>query len=95
VKRPANAKKQKRVKALEARAKTIGDWMRAKRLAKNLRPFHVAGKMGIATSLVLAWERGIQTPDERQWQTLSDLLSFDLGMALPKPGASCGHVAPA
>lgn len=71
-------KKEKRVKALEAKAKTVGDWMKIKRLAKNLTPSHVAGKMGIAASVVLAWEGGIYTPNEKQWQTLSILLSFNV-----------------
>jgi transcriptional regulator with XRE-family HTH domain len=70
---------------LEANAKTVGDWMKAKRLAKNLKPFHVAVKMGIAASLVLSWERGTETPNERQWQTLSNLLSFDSRANFPKP----------
>jgi len=34
-----------------------------------------------------AWERGIRTPDEKQWQILSDLLSFDSGVQLPNPHA--------
>ena len=71
-------KKKKHVIALEAKAKTVGDWLKIKRPAKNLTPGHVAEKMGIAASVILAWEGGISTPNEQQWQTLSNLLSFDV-----------------
>jgi hypothetical protein len=41
--------------------------------------------MGIAASLISAWERGVSLPSEEQWQMLSKLLSFDSGVDLPKP----------
>jgi hypothetical protein len=41
--------------------------------------------MGIETALVLAWESGIRTPNEKQWQLLSDLLSFDSPPREAKP----------
>ena len=39
--------------------KTIGAWLKAKRLEKNLTHGHVAAKMGFATSLVCVWENNI------------------------------------
>jgi hypothetical protein len=45
--------------------------------------------MGVETVLVLAWESGTRTPDEKQWQMLSDLLSFDSGVDFPKPHRGC------
>jgi len=41
--------------------------------------------MGIAGSLVLAWERGESQPDEAQWDMLGRLLGFNAGLDLPKP----------
>ena len=58
--------------------------MQAKRYEKGLHPYQVAGKMGIAASLVSAWERGVSSPSEEQWQMLRSLLSFDSGVDLPK-----------
>jgi DNA-binding transcriptional regulator YiaG len=74
-----------RRKQLPSAIRTLGDYIQAKRYEKGLHPYQVAGKLGIATSLVSAWERGTQTPDEKQWQMLSVLLSFDSGVELPKP----------
>jgi ribosome-binding protein aMBF1 (putative translation factor) len=65
--------------------KTTGDYIQAKRYEKGLHPYQIAGKMGIETAPISAWESGTRTPDEKQWQMLSDLLSFDSGVDLPKP----------
>ena len=65
--------------------KTLGDYIQAKRYENGLHPYQAAGKMGIETALILAWESGTRTPDEKQWQMLSDLLSFDSGVDFPKP----------
>jgi len=72
-------------KPIPTTIKTLGDYIQAKRYEKGLHLHQVAGKMGIATSLVSAWENGTQRPDEKQWQTLSDLLSFDSGVDFSKP----------
>ena len=66
---------------------TLGEYIQAKRYEKGLHPHQVADKMGIAASLLSAWESGKSTPDKTQLQMLSDLLSFDLGVDLPKPHA--------
>ena len=76
---------RQRRKPIPTAIQTPGDYIQAKRYEKGLHPYQVAGKMGIAASLVSAWERGTSTPDEKQWQMLSNLLSFDSGVDLPKP----------
>ena len=57
--------------------KTAGDWLKVKRLEKNLTPGRVAAKMGIATSLVCSWEGNIQQPDNHQLTVLALTLAFD------------------
>jgi ribosome-binding protein aMBF1 (putative translation factor) len=74
-----------RRKPISTSIKTCGDYIQAKRYEKGLHPYQVAGKMGIAASLISAWERGVSLPSEEQWQMLSKLLSFDSGVDLPKP----------
>jgi ribosome-binding protein aMBF1 (putative translation factor) len=74
-----------RRKQLPSTIQTTGDYIQAKRYEKGLHPYQLASKMGIAASLVSAWERGTETPDEKQWQMLSNLLSFDSGVNFPKP----------
>ena len=67
---------------------TLGDYIQTKRYEKGLHPYQVADKMGIAASLVSAWESGDSTPDKTQLQRLSEVLAFDSGVDLPKPHAS-------
>ena len=75
---PANLGNQKRAKALKVSMKTAGDWLKVKRLEKNLTRSHVAAKMGIATSLVNSWEsNNLQPPDSQQLKVLSAVLDFD------------------
>ena len=50
---PPKLGSQKRAKALKINMKTAGDWLKAKRLEKNLTPGQVAAKMGIAAIGVL------------------------------------------
>jgi ribosome-binding protein aMBF1 (putative translation factor) len=83
---PMNRQRRKHIPSIIA---TLGDYMQAKRYEKGLHHYQVADKMGIAASLVSAWESGNSTPDKTQWQMLSELLSFDSGVDLPKPHASC------
>jgi len=65
--------------------RTLGGYIQAKRYEKGLHPYQVAGKMGIETKLISAWESGGSKPDEKQWRMLSALLSFDSGVDLQKP----------
>ena len=73
VKYPSNAGNQKRAKVLKFNMKTFGDWLKVKRLEKNLTAFHVAAKMGIATSLVCSWERNASQPTGQQLAVLSKI----------------------
>ncbi|MEI6074825.1 MAG: helix-turn-helix transcriptional regulator, partial [Verrucomicrobiota bacterium] len=77
VKYPANRGFQKQSKVLAFNVKTAGDWLRAKRLAKNLTPGHLALKMGIAASLVCSWESCSSVPDTHQVKLLANILGFD------------------
>ena len=79
---PLNRNRRKQIPTV---IRTLGDYIQTKRYEKGLHPFQVAGKMGIETKLVLAWESGTCKPDEKQWQMLSDLLSFDSGVDFQKP----------
>jgi DNA-binding transcriptional regulator YiaG len=56
--------------------KTIADWIKFKRMEKNLTPHHLAAKMGIATALVRSWESGGSQPDSKQLQDLASHLGF-------------------
>jgi ribosome-binding protein aMBF1 (putative translation factor) len=79
---PLNRHHRKRIPKV---VKTTGDYIQAKRYEKGLNPYQVAGKLGVGAALIAAWERGDSEPDLKQWQMLSDLLSFDSGIDLPKP----------
>jgi DNA-binding transcriptional regulator YiaG len=79
---PLNRHRRKQIPTV---IKTLGDYIQAKRYEKGLHPNQIAGKMAIETALILAWESGSRTPDEKQWQVLRDLLSFDSGVDFPKP----------
>lgn len=74
---PVNSRNQKRANVLKLNMKTVGDWLKVKRLEKNLTRSHVAAKMGIATSLVCAWENDTQQPDNQQLRMLASVLDFD------------------
>jgi len=76
---------RKRRKQIPDTIKTFGDYIQAKRYENGLHPYQVAGKLGIETKLILAWENSTSKPNEKQWQMLSALLSFDSGVDFPKP----------
>jgi ribosome-binding protein aMBF1 (putative translation factor) len=77
VKYPVNRGNQRRSKVLKLNIKTVGDWLKVKRVEKNLMPCHLAGKMGIATSLVCSWESNTCQPDSQQLEVLASILGFD------------------
>jgi len=56
----------KRYNVLKLNMKTAGDWLKVKRMEKNLTLGHVAAKMGIAISLVCSWESNTRVPDSQQ-----------------------------
>src|ERR1039458_10121304 len=66
-----NLRKQQCAKSLPESIKLISDWIRAKRIEKNLSTFHLALKMGIATALVRSWEDGTSQPDNQQLKVLA------------------------
>jgi ribosome-binding protein aMBF1 (putative translation factor) len=74
-----NQKKSPSAKPLPESIQTIGDWIQAKRIEKNLNPGHVAAKMGIAASVVSLWEDGTSQPDDRQLKVLENLLAVETG----------------
>ena len=76
---PVNRQRRKHIPSIIA---TLGDYIQAKGYEKGLHPYQIADKMGIAASLVSAWESGKSTPDKTQLQMLRDLLSFDSGVDL-------------
>jgi hypothetical protein len=67
----------KRKTPLVANAKSLGDWIRIRREAKNLTPSHLASKMGIAAAVVYSWEDNTHRPDCQQLADLSYFLKFN------------------
>jgi len=74
IKYTQKSRKEPRAKPLPESIKTVGDWIQARRLAKNLTRCHLALKMGIATALVRSWEDGSSQPDKRQLAILANFL---------------------
>ncbi len=46
-------------------------------LRKNLTPGHLAEKMGIAATLVRAWEKGVEEPDKKQLEIMAKIFGID------------------
>jgi len=72
--------------------KTAGDWLKVKRLERNLTLGHVSEKMGIATSLVCSWESSTRHPDSQQLKVLATVLNFDAKDFEVRASATCHHV---
>jgi transcriptional regulator with XRE-family HTH domain len=64
-------------------------------MTKGYTLYQLADKLGISASIVSAWERGTETPDEKQWQMLNTLLSVDSGVNLRTSMSSFTEGAPA
>ena len=62
----AKRNRSKHSKPLQSSVQTLGDWIRAKRILKNLTPGQLGAKMGIAQAVVRAWEEGTKEPDGLQ-----------------------------
>ena len=77
VKYPVSLRDRNRANILKLKIITAGDWIKLKRLEKNLTLSHVAEKMGIAASLVCSWESSSRQPDSQQLAVLSSVLGFD------------------
>jgi DNA-binding transcriptional regulator YiaG len=71
-----NVRKNRRIKPLPVRIKTIGDWIYVKRVEKNLTSGHLALKMGIAAAMIQAWESGNSQPDSQQLIVLANILGL-------------------
>ena len=67
---------------------TLGGWIQAKRIERNLTPGHLAAKMGIAQAVVRSWEKGISQPDSLQLPVLESILGAlpNLAFAFPAEG---------
>ena len=66
----------KLAKALKMSVKTLGDWLKVKRLERNLTPGRVAAKMGITCSVVRAWESDEVRPSDAHLARLAEVLGF-------------------
>lgn len=62
-------------KQLDDSKLTIGEWIRMKREQKRLARFQLAQRMGIASTLVRAWEAGNALPDEVQLALVREVLT--------------------
>jgi DNA-binding transcriptional regulator YiaG len=71
-------------KPLITSVKTLGDWIRASQIAKNLTPGHLAAKMGIAHAMIRSWEDGTCQPGRQQ---VADLIKY-FGQAPPNLSTS-------
>ena len=76
IKYAQNPRNLNRAKVLERNIQTLGDWIKVKRMEKNLTRCHLAAKMGIATALIRSWEGGSSQPDDKQLQNLANCLGF-------------------
>ena len=65
-----------RRKPLPTSIKTLGDLIQIKRYEKRLTLWQLAQKMGIATSLVCAWEKDTDRPNQQQLELLGSILRF-------------------
>jgi transcriptional regulator with XRE-family HTH domain len=70
-------RKHKRVKPLPESIQTIGGWIQAKRMEKNLTPYQLGAKMGFASALIRSWESGTSQPDDCQLKVLAGLFGSD------------------
>ena len=70
-------------KPLPTSVKTLGDLIHIKRYEKRLTRQQLAEKMGIAHTLIRAWERGASQPSEQQMEQLRKLLADALRLDLP------------
>jgi len=78
VKYQENSRNQKRANVLKLNMKTAGDWLKVKRLEKNLTLGHVAAKMGIAAAWICSWESSTRQPDSQQLKRLAQIIGFDV-----------------
>jgi transcriptional regulator with XRE-family HTH domain len=58
----------------------IGSLIQAKRIEKNMTLGQLAEKMGIARTLVRAWEEGTKEPDKKHLEIMSNIFERDPGV---------------
>jgi ribosome-binding protein aMBF1 (putative translation factor) len=78
VKFTPKTRRQSQPKPLPASVKTMADWIQVKLHENEMAPYHLALKMGIATSVVNAWKYGTMRPKAchiRQMVTILGALS--------------------
>jgi ribosome-binding protein aMBF1 (putative translation factor) len=51
---------------LKQNVQAVGDWIRVKRIERNLTRGHLAAKMGIAHTLIRSWEGCTSWPGKEQ-----------------------------
>jgi ribosome-binding protein aMBF1 (putative translation factor) len=74
VKFTQKTKKPSQPKPLPASVKTIGDWIQVKLQEHGMAPYHLAFKMGIASTLVNAWKDGKAQPKAHHIREMVRLL---------------------
>jgi DNA-binding transcriptional regulator YiaG len=74
-------KRQKDDKTLNTNIKTIGGWLKAKRIGKNLTPHHLAERMGITSLRVSAWETNLERPTPEEVVVLAKILNSEISEA--------------
>jgi transcriptional regulator with XRE-family HTH domain len=54
-------------------ALAVSSWIQVRRIEKNMTLGHLAEKMGIARTLVRAWEEGTEKPDKKQLEIIAKI----------------------
>jgi ribosome-binding protein aMBF1 (putative translation factor) len=76
VKFTPKTRKPSQPKPLPASVKSVGDWIQVKLHECGMAPYHLAAKMGIATSVVNAWKDGLARPQNRQMREMVTILGL-------------------
>lgn len=79
VKFSSKRNQSKHSKPLQSSVKTLGCWIRAKRIEKNFTPGQLGARMGIAQAVVRAWEEGAKEPDGLQLAFLEKIFGCHWG----------------
>ena len=76
VKFTQKTRKPSQPKPLPASMKTMADWIAVKLHQHKMAPYHLAFKMGIATSVVIAWKDGTAKPKACHVRHMSAILGL-------------------
>jgi ribosome-binding protein aMBF1 (putative translation factor) len=89
VKFTPKTRKPSQPKPLPASVKTMADWIQVKLREHGMAPYHLAFKMGIASSVVNAWTEGFSRPQNRQMREMVTILgTYGHGRSNGSPMAS-------